>query len=643
MAYLNKVTLPSGTKQNLEGTIYLVKGTQSAATNAWTGACKLDELKDGTTIAYYLPYAGTTSAATLNLTLADGSTTTGAKSIYFTGTTAVKQQFGAGSLILMTYDGTAWHTNNYIDHTYTVPTAYTSNPANVSTTASAGSSTQYSKGDHVHAISLATGDSNGQVKIAGQNVTVKNINNAAYKDVDTSISAGSTSTKLPTSAAVASFVSEELGKLDALRFMGTIGTGGTVTTLPTDNVKVGDTYRVITAGTYSGMVVEVGDLIIATATTPTWTVAQANIDGAVTGPSSAVENNFASFNGTTGTVIKDSGYTVSTGNSDTTATHVVLCNDSRLSDTRTPKSHTHGNIQNGGTLQTTDVDIASGDKLVVTDSSNSNKVARTSTSFDGSTEKKALTPKGSWKEFLQTVNTTGSGNVVTAVAVNGTDASQLDVTKGITALTSHQTIKQDGVTGATASRYATCSIAAGTAAKTATITSGTFSLEAGARIIVKFANANTASSPTLNVYNSSTATGAKNIFYNGAQITSGANKALLRGTCEFIYDGTQYHLVGPGANVTSGGLASGWSAGSTPTLGTAIPADDITAWTPNTPTAVTLPTFTVADEMLTITAGSVTAGSAASLSYTAKSIPNVTSVGSAPSLTVTTKNVLTTD
>jgi hypothetical protein len=48
-------------------------------------------------------------------------------------------------------------------------------------------------------------------------------------------------------------------------------------------------------------------------------------------------------------------------------------------------THVHGNITNAGALQTTDITIASGDKLVVTDSSNSNKVARTSISFDGST------------------------------------------------------------------------------------------------------------------------------------------------------------------------------------------------------------------------------------------------------------------
>lgn len=107
-------------------------------------------------------------------------------------------------------------------------------------------------------------------------------------------------------------------------------------------------------------------------------------------------------------------------------------------------------------------------------------------------------------------------------------------------LTTHQTIKADGVTGATANRYGACSTAAGTAAKTVSITSGTFSLEAGASVKVKFANANTADSPTLNV----NSTGAKDIFHNGAKITTALNKGLLAGVCEFIYDGTQWHLVG---------------------------------------------------------------------------------------------------
>ena len=102
------------------------------------------------------------------------------------------------------------------------------------------------------------------------------------------------------------------------------------------------------------------------------------------------------------------------------------------------------------------------------------------------------------------------------------------------------TIKQDGVTGATVNRFGTCSIAAGTAAKTVSITTGTFSLETGAKVTVKFTNKNTANTPTLNV----NSTGAKNIYHNGSQITTGANKGMLNGTVEFVYDGTQWQLIG---------------------------------------------------------------------------------------------------
>lgn len=90
-------------------------------------------------------------------------------------------------------------------------------------------------------------------------------------------------------------------------------------------------------------------------------------------------------------------------------------------------------------------------------------------------------------------------------------------------------------------------------------------------------------------------------------------------------------------------------------MGTAIPADDITAWTTNTPTTISytsrsIPnvtaagaatvsngTLSISDTTLgtAISADDITAyteGTAASLNYTAKSIPNVTSVGSAPTL-----------
>ena len=63
-------------------------------------------------------------------------------------------------------------------------------------------------------------------------------------------------------------------------------------------------------------------------------------------------------------------------------------------------NHTHGNIANGGTLQTNDITIANGDKLVVTDASDSNKVARASLTFDGATTDQMLSKKGEWNDTI---------------------------------------------------------------------------------------------------------------------------------------------------------------------------------------------------------------------------------------------------
>lgn len=110
---------------------------------------------------------------------------------------------------------------------------------------------------------------------------------------------------------------------------------------------------------------------------------------------------------------------------------------SQVSDfpsTMTPASHTHGNIQNNGTLQATDVSIATGDKLVVTDSSNSSKVARASIAFDGSTATKALTQKGTWESF------TNNAGTITGITMNGASKGTSGVVNLGTVITSHQDI-----------------------------------------------------------------------------------------------------------------------------------------------------------------------------------------------------------
>lgn len=88
--------------------------------------------------------------------------------------------------------------------------------------------------------------------------------------------------------------------------------------------------------------------------------------------------------------------------------------------------------------------------------------------------------------------------------------------------------------------YATCSTAAATAAKTATVANGaTFSLFQGAKVSVKFTYANSAASPTLNV----ASTGAKAIWFAGAALTSAQYWAANQ-VIDFVYDGSYWQVLG---------------------------------------------------------------------------------------------------
>lgn len=158
---------------------------------------------------------------------------------------------------------------------------------------------------------IATGDSNGQIKVtpssgSAYNVSVKGLGSAAY----TASTAYATSAQgtlatnaMPKSggtftgavtlsgdptanlhAATKQYVDTQLANgiaaSDAMVFKGTMGTGGTATSLPTSNVVVGDTYKAISAisiaagSSWTGSAVSAksGDLIVAMANTPTWIV-----------------------------------------------------------------------------------------------------------------------------------------------------------------------------------------------------------------------------------------------------------------------------------------------------------------------------------------------------------------------------------
>lgn len=159
----------------------------------------------------------------------------------------------------------------------------------------------------------------------------------------------SSSTAIPTAAAVVAAIDDKIAAADAMIYRGTLGTDGTVTKVPANGYKVGWTYKVITAGTYAGIKCEVGDMLIAinngpisgtTVVNADWTVVQANIDGAVTGPASATAGHIAVFDGATGKVIKDGTYTIATS----------VPSNAVFTDTKVTSVDNHYKPANGTTL-----------------------------------------------------------------------------------------------------------------------------------------------------------------------------------------------------------------------------------------------------------------------------------------------------
>ena len=155
---------------------------------------------------------------------------------------------------------------------------------------------------------VVTDELNKKAPLANANLTGTPTVPTASNNVNT--------TQIASTAFVHSVVNEKIAAADAMIFKGTLGAGGTITALPASH-KTGWAYKVIIAGTYAGQKCEIGDLVVClvdgtVAKDSDWTIVQTNIDGAVTGPASSVANRVAVFDGATGKVIKDSGFTIAT-------------------------------------------------------------------------------------------------------------------------------------------------------------------------------------------------------------------------------------------------------------------------------------------------------------------------------------------
>ena len=234
--------------------------------------------------------------------------------------------------------------------------------------------------------------------------------NAALTGTPTAPTAGSgtNSTQIATTAFVQTEINNKIAASDAMIYKGTIGsTGATITSLPASH-KTGWTYKVITAGTYAGQKCEIGDMIIcltdgSTATDSHWTVVQANIDGVVTGPSSAVDKRVAIFNGTTGKLIADSGFTIgksvpsnavftdTTYNVATSSSNGLMSSSDKakldgITASADPNQNAFSNITIGSTTISADnptdtLTIAAGSNVSLSTSGNTVTISSTNTTY----------------------------------------------------------------------------------------------------------------------------------------------------------------------------------------------------------------------------------------------------------------------
>lgn len=265
MSYVGNVTA-DGSTHLVGSTLYGTCAT-AAGTAAKVVVCSdFDHLFTGVTIHVKFTYSNTAANATLNVN------STGAKNLCRYGTTRVgtttKASWSAGAVVSFTYDGTSWVMNDYIEDTDTGQST-------------AGATNSTSKLFLVGATSQAAGQttySNSSVYATNGALHATSFNGytlaaASAKGVDTSISSGSTSANLPTTAAVASYVATQMGDMaGALVYKGAVSaesslldtalkkgwyyivsvpSGSTSVSIAGEDCENGDMVIVNTAGTYT--------------------------------------------------------------------------------------------------------------------------------------------------------------------------------------------------------------------------------------------------------------------------------------------------------------------------------------------------------------------------------------------------------
>lgn len=142
------------------------------------------------------------------------------------------------------------------------------------------------------------------------------INSPDLRGVPTTPTAskGDNSSQIANTAFVFEAIQDVLEESKVLTFEGTIGVDGTVQELPDEHAQ-GDVYIISNSGLYAGYNCNIGDLIICikdglSKDDKDWYVIRTDLSNYITGPLSSNDNHVAIFDGDSGKIIKDSGYTI---------------------------------------------------------------------------------------------------------------------------------------------------------------------------------------------------------------------------------------------------------------------------------------------------------------------------------------------
>ena len=422
-----------------------------------------------------------------------------------------------------------------------------------------------------------------------------------------------TSTYSPTGTAPVNgtAVAEALATLpEPMVFKGTLGTGGTVTTLPVDgSANIGDTYKVITDGTYASQAAKVGDVFICqnrTSSTNTWTYVPSGDETVsdtwrnikVNGTEklgSAISTGAVDFvNGTNTTVsFNSSGNKISISSTDT---------DRYVNSAAFAHDSTNDNVKMTLTRAGSDTATVTANIPKVSPSSagvvpkgNSVTTQTSDTKFlreDGSWAKPSYPPSAVTSVAGKTGDVTlnnsdvGLGNVGNFKAVSTVADQGLTSTEKSNARANIDAGTITGITMNGSSKGASGVVDLGTvitdvsdkADKTTTVTNVAYSTTN--KKFTKTINNETTPIATV------TTTSVPNVTSVGS-VTAGVAASLSK-TDKTIPNVTSVGSM-PTYTVTDETLTI--TAGATPTLGTDITATQINSWTTNTPTAVTKPTL----------------------------------------------------